>query len=59
MICWASLYIGFPVKMRVDQWSAFTSVQWANRAKAVGTDVQESGVEAKTLLGKEKNIMHR
>ena len=36
--------------MRVDQGSLFTSVRWTNRAKAVGTDVQESGVEAHNSL---------
>ena len=40
VICWAPLYIGFPMKMHVDQGSVFTSVRWTNRAKAVGTDVQ-------------------
>ncbi len=46
----ASLYIRFPMKMRVDQGSSFTSVRRTNRAKAVGTDVQESGVEAHNSL---------
>ncbi len=50
VICWASLYIGFPMKMRVDQGSPFTLVRWTNRAKAVGTDAQESGVEAYNSL---------
>ena len=49
--CWESLYIGFPMKMRVDQGSAFTSVRSTNRAKAVGTDVQESVAEAHNSLG--------
>ena len=40
VICWASLYIGFPMKMRVDQGSVFTSVRWTNRARPVGPDVQ-------------------
>ncbi len=37
--------------MRVDQGSAFTSVRWTNRAKALGTNVQESGVEAHNSFG--------
>ena len=37
--------------MRVGQGSASTSVRWTNRAKAVGTDVQESSVEAHNSLG--------
>ncbi len=51
VICWASLYIGFPMKMWVDQESAFTSVRWINRAMRVGSDVQQSGVEAHDSLG--------
>ena len=49
--CSASVYIGFPIKTRVDQGSAFRSVRRTNRAKAVGTDVQESGLEAHSSLG--------
>ena len=51
VICWASLYIRFPMKMSIDQGSAFTSVRWSNRAKAVGTEIQESDVEAHNSLG--------
>ncbi len=40
VICRAYLYNGFPMKMRVDQGSAFTLVGWTNRTEAVGTDVQ-------------------
>ncbi len=43
--CWASLYIGFLLKMRVDHRSAITTVRWTRRADAVGTIVQKSGVE--------------
>ncbi len=50
VICCASLYIGFPTKMRADQVSAFTSVRWTNRTKAVRTEFQESGVEAHNSL---------
>ncbi len=39
------------MKKLVDQGSAFKSVRWTNRAKAVGTEVQESGVEAQNSLG--------
>ncbi len=39
------------MKMRVDQGSAFMSVLWTNHAMAVGTNVQESGVEAHNALG--------
>ena len=37
--------------MHVDQRSAFTSVRWTNRAKAVGIDVPESVEEARNSLG--------
>ncbi len=49
--CWASLYIGFPMKMRVDQVSAFSSVRWNRRADAVRTIVQTSGVESHNSIG--------
>ena len=39
------------MKIRIDQGSAFTSIRWTNRTKAVGTDVQESDVEAHNSLG--------
>ncbi len=39
------------MKMRVDQGSAFTSVRWTIRAKAVGTDVQQSVLETHNSLG--------
>ncbi len=42
--CWASLYIGFPMKMRMDQGSAFTSVRWTRRTDSSVTIVQTSGV---------------
>ena len=37
--------------MHVDQGSPFRSVRWTNRAQAVGTYIQESGVEAHNFLG--------
>ncbi len=51
LICWAFLYLGFPMKMRVNQKSTFSLLRWTNRAKASGTDVQESGIEAHNSLG--------
>ncbi len=39
------------MKMRVNQGSSCKSERWTNDAKAVGTDVQESGVEARNSLG--------
>lgn len=38
--CWASLYVGYSEKMRVDQGSAFTSVRWIKRCDAVGAEIQ-------------------
>ena len=49
--CWASLYIGFSLKMRVHQRISFTSVRWTRRADAVGTIVQTSDVEANNAIG--------
>ncbi len=37
--------------MSIDQGSAFTSVRWSNRAKAVGIEIQKSDVEAHNSLG--------
>ena len=44
--CWADLYIGFPMKVRVERGSSFTSVRFKRRADAVGMEFQESGVES-------------
>jgi len=49
--CWASLYTGFPMKLRVDQGSSFTSVRWTKRCEHVGTIVQTSGVESHNSIG--------
>ncbi len=49
--CWASLYIGFPMKMRVDRRSVFIIVRWTRRADTVGTIVQTSGVESHNSIG--------
>ncbi len=49
--CWESLYIGFPMTLRVDKGRAFTSVRWTNRPKEVGTNVQKSDVGAHNWLG--------
>ena len=44
--CWSSLYTGFPLKLRIDQGSAFTSLRWQRLCEMVGTEVQLSGVES-------------
>lgn len=49
--CWATLYIGFPETIRVDQGSAFTSVRWTRRCDSVGTNLKYSGVESHNSLG--------
>ncbi len=49
--CWASLCIGFHLKTRVDQGSAFSTVRWTGREDAVGSIVQNSGVESHNSIG--------
>ena len=49
--CWASLYVGFPEKIKVDQGSCFTFVRWTKRCENVGTEVQLSGIESHNSLG--------
>ena len=49
--CWTTLYVGHPIKMRVDQGSAFTSVRWTRLCDKVGIEVKESGIEHHNALG--------
>jgi len=49
--CWVTLYTGFPMKIRSDAGSCFTSVRWIRRCDAVGTEMVFSGIESHNSLG--------
>ncbi len=51
LFCWVTLYTGFPLRIRTDQGSAFTSLRWTRRCEAVGTEVRHSGVESHNSMG--------
>ena len=51
MFCWVTQYTGFPVKIKTDQGSCFTSLRWTSRTNAVGTEMETSGVESHNSLG--------
>lgn len=49
--CWRTLCIGNPLKIRVDQRSAFTYVRWTRLCDNMGIKVQESEFEHQNALG--------
>lgn len=51
ILCWATAYIGYPDKMRLDQDSVFTSEQFRTLAVSAGIELQYSGVESHNALG--------
>ncbi|MEM1283154.1 MAG: reverse transcriptase domain-containing protein [Chlamydiota bacterium] len=51
VLCWSSLYHGYPDKIRADQGSCFTSVRWKRLCGEVGTETQLSGVESHNSIG--------
>ena len=46
VMCWCSLYPGYPETIHVDQGSCFTSVRWEGLCEMVGLQNQKSGVES-------------
>lgn len=50
--CWASVYIGYPNKMRVDAGSAFTCPRWKQITDITGISVHISGVESHKSISK-------
>lgn len=49
--CWATIYVGFPEKIKVDQGSCFTSLRWEKLSTDVGTIMEYSGVESHNSIG--------
>lgn len=49
--CWATLYTGYPDKMRVDQGSQFTSKRWKELTEMTGIQLCLSGVESHNSIG--------
>ena len=49
--CWATLYTGYPDKMRVNQGSVFTSSKWKDLTDMSGIEPSLSGVESHNSLG--------
>jgi len=48
---WASTYTGYPRKMRTDQGSTFTSMDWGKYTTASGIELIVSGIESHNSLG--------
>jgi hypothetical protein len=51
---WCSIYTGYPVRLRVDSGSAFTSVKWKTLTESRGIALHVSGLEAYNSLGARK-----
>lgn len=51
LICWASMYPGYPDKFRVDQDSIFKSKEWHQLSADAGIEIQMSGIESHNALG--------
>lgn len=51
IVCWASIYPGYPDKFRVDQESIFESREWQQLSNDAGIQVQLSGIESHNAIG--------
>lgn len=51
LMCWASIYPGYPDTFRVDQESVFKSREWLQLSEDAGIDVQLSGIESHNAIG--------
>lgn len=51
LMCWSSIYAGYPDKLRVDSGSVFTSRRWKDITNMVGIQLKISGVESHNSLG--------
>ena len=49
--CWASVYVGFPNKLRTDQGSVFTSKAWSELTRLHGIELQLSGIASHNSIG--------
>lgn len=50
--CWATVYVGYPSKIRSDQESALTSEQFLRYASAHGVELEFTGVSSHNSMGK-------
>ena len=55
---WASVYMGYPNRMRVDQESSIMSKGWEAMASAQGIELKASGVESHNPLGVGERYHH-
>lgn len=51
VVCWASMYPGYPDRFKVDQDSVFTSKEWRQLSADAGVEIEFSGVESHNALG--------
>ena len=51
LLCWTTIYTGYPEKIKVDQGSVFTSEVFKQLSKNVGLSIDLSGVESHNSLG--------
>jgi hypothetical protein len=49
--CWATLYLGYPDKIRTDQGTQFKSPRWKELTDATGIELILSGVESHNSIG--------
>lgn len=50
-VCWASIYPGYPDKVKVYQESVLTSKEWRQLSADAGIEVEFSGVESHNAIG--------
>lgn len=51
LVSWASMYLGYHDKLRVDQESIFKSREWMQLCAEAGIDVDLSGIESHNAIG--------
>lgn len=49
--CWTTMFIGNPLKIRVDQCSVFTSIHFTLLCDTAGIEVKDYGIEHRNALG--------
>ena len=51
LTCWATMYVGMPTSMLVDQGSVFMSDEWHNACDLNGIEIVPTGTESHNSLG--------
>lgn len=51
LVCWATVFVGYPDLFKVDQDSVFTSREWRKLSEDAGIGLKVSGVESHNALG--------